>query len=107
MQQYNVIIYGRLKTKYYTGCTKNGVLTVHYGIEEITVNVRKMLKKWADVNSSDFNPQTCKLLRRINPSLSGMWQIAPGVCSVPERINPSVGAYYFDTRVGMYLFFLS
>jgi hypothetical protein len=40
----------------------------------------------ADVNSSDFNPQTCKLLR---------------------RINPSVGAYYFDTRVGMYLFFLS
>jgi hypothetical protein len=61
----------------------------------------------ADVNSSDFNPQTCKLLRRINPSLSGKWQIAPVVCSVPERINPSVGAYYFDTRVGMYLFFLS
>jgi hypothetical protein len=61
----------------------------------------------ADVNSSDFNPQTCKLLRRINPSLSGKWQIAPVVCLVPERISPSVGAYYFDTRVGMYLFFLS
>jgi hypothetical protein len=61
----------------------------------------------ADVNFSDFNPQTCKLLRRINPSLSGKWQIAPVVYSVPERINPSVGAYYFDTRVGMYLFFLS
>jgi hypothetical protein len=29
----------------YTGCPKNGVLTVHYGVEEITVNVRKMLKK--------------------------------------------------------------
>jgi hypothetical protein len=28
----------------YTGCPKNGVLTVHYGVEEITVNVRKMLK---------------------------------------------------------------
>jgi hypothetical protein len=64
-------------------------------------------KHGADVNSSDFNPQTCKLLRRINSSLSGKWQIAPVVCSVPERINPSVGAYYFDTRVGMYLFFLS
>jgi hypothetical protein len=25
-------------------CPKNGVLTVHYGIGEITVNVRKMLK---------------------------------------------------------------
>jgi hypothetical protein len=30
----------------YTGCPKNGVLTVHYGVEEITVNVRKMLKKF-------------------------------------------------------------
>jgi hypothetical protein len=29
-----------------TGCPKNGVLTVHYGVEEITVNVRKMLKKF-------------------------------------------------------------
>jgi hypothetical protein len=29
----------------YTGYPKNGVLTVHYGVEEITVNVRKMLKK--------------------------------------------------------------
>jgi hypothetical protein len=28
----------------YTGCPKNGVLTVHYGVEEITVNVREMLK---------------------------------------------------------------
>jgi hypothetical protein len=25
---------------------KNGVLTVHCGVEEITVNVRKMLKKF-------------------------------------------------------------
>jgi hypothetical protein len=30
----------------YTGCRKNGVLTVHYGAEEITVNFRKMLKKF-------------------------------------------------------------
>jgi hypothetical protein len=30
----------------YTGCPKNGVLTVHYGVEETTVNVRKMLKKF-------------------------------------------------------------
>jgi hypothetical protein len=30
----------------HTGCPKNGVLTVHYGIEEITVNFRKMLKKF-------------------------------------------------------------
>jgi hypothetical protein len=29
-----------------TGCPKNGVLTVPYGVEEITVNVRKMLKKF-------------------------------------------------------------
>jgi hypothetical protein len=29
-----------------TGCPKNGVLTVHYGVEETTVNVRKMLKKF-------------------------------------------------------------
>jgi hypothetical protein len=28
-----------------TGCPKNGLLTVHYGVEETTVNVRKMLKK--------------------------------------------------------------
>jgi hypothetical protein len=28
----------------YTGCPKNGILTVHYGVEEITINVRKMLK---------------------------------------------------------------
>jgi hypothetical protein len=27
-------------------CPKNGVLTVHYGVEEIAVNVRKMLKKF-------------------------------------------------------------
>jgi hypothetical protein len=27
-------------------CPKNGVLTMHYGIEEITVNVRKMLQKF-------------------------------------------------------------
>jgi hypothetical protein len=25
---------------------KNGILTVHYGVEEITVNVGKMLKKF-------------------------------------------------------------
>jgi hypothetical protein len=30
----------------HTGCPKNGVLTVHYGVEEITVNARKMLKKF-------------------------------------------------------------
>jgi hypothetical protein len=29
-----------------TGCPKNVVLTVHYGVEEITINVRKMLKKF-------------------------------------------------------------
>jgi hypothetical protein len=33
-------------TNPYTGCPKNGVLTVHYGVEEITVNARKMLKKF-------------------------------------------------------------
>jgi hypothetical protein len=26
----------------YTECPKNGVLTVHYGVEEISVNARKM-----------------------------------------------------------------
>jgi hypothetical protein len=31
---------------FYTGCPKNGVLTVHYGVEQITVNARKMLKKF-------------------------------------------------------------
>jgi hypothetical protein len=30
---------------HYTKCPKNCVLTVHYGVEEITVNVRKMLEK--------------------------------------------------------------
>jgi hypothetical protein len=30
----------------HTGWSKNGVLTVHYGVEEITVNVRKMFKKF-------------------------------------------------------------
>jgi hypothetical protein len=30
----------------YTGCPKNGVLMVHDGVEEITVNARKMLKKF-------------------------------------------------------------
>jgi hypothetical protein len=30
----------------HTGCPKNGVLTVHYAVEEITVNVRKMFKKF-------------------------------------------------------------
>jgi hypothetical protein len=29
-----------------TGCPKNGILTVHYGVEEITVNVTKMFKKY-------------------------------------------------------------
>jgi hypothetical protein len=28
----------------YTGCPENSALPVHYGVEEITVNVRKMLK---------------------------------------------------------------
>jgi hypothetical protein len=30
----------------YTECPENGALPVHYGVEEITVNVRKMLKKF-------------------------------------------------------------
>jgi hypothetical protein len=30
----------------YTGCPKNSGLTVHYGVEETTVNVRKMFKKF-------------------------------------------------------------
>jgi hypothetical protein len=30
----------------YTGRPKNGVLTVHYGVEGITVSVRKILKKF-------------------------------------------------------------
>jgi hypothetical protein len=30
----------------YTECSKNGVLTVHYVVEEATVNVRKMFKKF-------------------------------------------------------------
>jgi hypothetical protein len=34
------------KVALYTGCPKNGVLTMHYGVEEITVNVRKMFKKF-------------------------------------------------------------
>jgi hypothetical protein len=37
----NIIIYYRIYR-----CPKNGVLTVHYGVEETTVNVRKMLKKF-------------------------------------------------------------
>jgi hypothetical protein len=33
-----------------TGCPKNGVLTMHYGVEEITVNVRKnLLDLFADL----------------------------------------------------------
>jgi Mg2+ and Co2+ transporter CorA len=40
----NVNIYVLSNMKY--RCPKNGVLTVHYGVEEITVNVRKMLKKF-------------------------------------------------------------
>jgi hypothetical protein len=30
----------------YTGCPKNSGPTVHYGVEETTVNVRKMFKKF-------------------------------------------------------------
>jgi hypothetical protein len=30
----------------YTGCPENGALPMHYGVEEITLNVRKMLKKF-------------------------------------------------------------
>jgi hypothetical protein len=30
----------------YTGCPKNGVLTVHHGVEGIAVNVRKIFKKF-------------------------------------------------------------
>jgi hypothetical protein len=29
----------------YTGCPENGALPMHYGVEEITINVRKMFKK--------------------------------------------------------------
>jgi hypothetical protein len=29
-----------------TGCPENGALPMHYGVEEITINVRKMLKKF-------------------------------------------------------------
>jgi hypothetical protein len=32
----------RVRFLEYTGCPKNGVLTVHYVVEEATVNVRKM-----------------------------------------------------------------
>jgi hypothetical protein len=31
---------------WYIQVSQKGVLTVHYGVEEITVNVRKMLKKF-------------------------------------------------------------
>jgi hypothetical protein len=34
-----------MNTYVHTGCPKNGVLTVYYGLEEISVKVRKMLKK--------------------------------------------------------------
>jgi hypothetical protein len=36
---------GFLQLESTTECPKNGVLTVHYGVEETTVNVRKMFKK--------------------------------------------------------------
>jgi hypothetical protein len=36
----------RIFLNYTCRCPKNGVLTVHYGVEEITVNVRQMLKKF-------------------------------------------------------------
>jgi hypothetical protein len=32
-----------------TGCPKNGVLTVHYDVEEITVNDRECKKKLLDL----------------------------------------------------------
>jgi hypothetical protein len=35
-----------LNSRLHTGCPKNCVLTVHYGVEETTVNVRKMFKKF-------------------------------------------------------------
>jgi hypothetical protein len=36
---------GFLQLESTTECPKNGVLTVHYGVEETTVNVRKMFTK--------------------------------------------------------------
>jgi hypothetical protein len=32
--------------KKYTACPENGELPIHYDVEEITVNVRKMLNKF-------------------------------------------------------------
>jgi hypothetical protein len=50
---YYYVLYQKIKTMLqtkklfsYTVCPKNGVLTVHYGVEETTVNVRKMSKKF-------------------------------------------------------------
>jgi hypothetical protein len=40
----NSLSAGRFEMCRNTGCPKNGVLTVYYGVEETTVNVRKMLK---------------------------------------------------------------
>jgi hypothetical protein len=30
----------------YTGCPENGAFRMHYGVQGITINVRKMLKKF-------------------------------------------------------------
>jgi hypothetical protein len=41
-------------------CPKNSVLTVHYGVEEITVNARKMFKKlyWTFADLAVFESGT-------------------------------------------------
>jgi hypothetical protein len=46
MRYYTVSQITKELKRQYTGCPKNGVLTVHYGVEEITVNARKMFKKF-------------------------------------------------------------
>jgi hypothetical protein len=42
----SIVVSQAIYIKIHTGCPKNGVLTVHYGVEEITVNTRKMFKKF-------------------------------------------------------------
>jgi hypothetical protein len=49
----------------YTGCPKNGALTVHYGVEEITVNVRKMLKTFCWTYLLIWGHLTGQLFRNI------------------------------------------
>jgi hypothetical protein len=44
LSQKKIILLIKEKTNY-TECPKNGVLTVHYGVEEIIVNVQKNVKQ--------------------------------------------------------------